>query len=336
MGARPLTPGARVIQRMEVKPTPLEMRDVDPEIMIIAGNSLEREWAQSAPKRRLAIVLEAALRVLASVGVPVPLKNSFVTGLSDNAHVVPSTWSLKVRAELFEQPRISSGKISQLITSMIHEFRHLEQIYTMARHMAFSKDLSADEIAKLLNIPTEIAVKAKADSRVLTMTQVQDANRLYESRYGSQAQESMNIREKARLVAPEIKIRNSRLGELATLRDILRIKVDAIKVKLPQLKVWSKPMKIETAEDEELREIDEIVVREAKDEIMTYKLNREALKNVLQEMVVLSNEIKQLAKTRDSEYYQIAEEHDAQIIGEQFGKAYSQSKGIKFESLLNH
>ena len=114
-------------------------------------------WPKMKVTDRMKFLADLALEILDALNIPPPFRLG--STLSMGAFE-PSKWSIYLVRPLFESSDWED--IADQAGHVLHEFEHLSATYVAARYLAASKS-SVDDIARTLEIPSDIAHAAASD-----------------------------------------------------------------------------------------------------------------------------------------------------------------------------
>ncbi len=118
-----------------------------------------KDWAQITPMHRAKLLRDKANAALAAVGVAGIRTYGLDEATGGKAYFDWQLWELQFREALLKKNELDGKEVLQLTTLLLHEARHVEQLFRAARLLA-RQGRTASEIAKSLGIPTKIAEEA--------------------------------------------------------------------------------------------------------------------------------------------------------------------------------
>lgn len=161
---------------------------------------VEQQWMTLRPAQRVKGIADAVLLELQNIHVAVPrLEVAKLPGVSGQFNFI--TWTLQVNedtaiAKLNPDPvqaaRARTTIIAELGDTVVHEARHCEQWYRMARYLAGERRakgilVTGRELSQRLGIDDPAVCQQAANALPLGLAEKQEAVEWYESVYGSQS-----------------------------------------------------------------------------------------------------------------------------------------------------
>ncbi len=154
---------------------------------VAIAKTLHTEWATLAtPEARVKKLTEAALAELKTVGVPgyaVAFKSTL--GAASGQFDFP-TWTMDINKTLFEGANPGLAQVAEISNYIVHESRHCEQWFRMARLTA-GKGKTAAEVATAMGIPQRIADEAVKTPLTAAGAELTEAQGWWDSVYGAKA-----------------------------------------------------------------------------------------------------------------------------------------------------
>jgi hypothetical protein len=169
------------------QPNPSGLRGLakKPIINQFVSGAKQTGWANlGTPNERAAALLETVNQQLITVGVP-PCKVSVMALGNAAGQFEYFSWTMKLDQVRFSQPTLTNEDAAEIAEVVYHEARHAEQWSRMARMLA-GRGKSAQDIVKEMSIPPEIAQDAISKPLKPGKQGALEAERWYESVYGSQ------------------------------------------------------------------------------------------------------------------------------------------------------
>ncbi len=150
----------------------------------VAAHAVANTWDVMTPDQRRDELVEAVNTELRSYGVPVP--ETEVVPLDTGGLLDPVRWVIQVSENRFATS--SARDVPALASTLYHEARHAEQFFRMGRLLA-GRGRQAAQIAEALALRADIAEQAAAAPLPPDSPQAAEAERWYQSVYGSGADE---------------------------------------------------------------------------------------------------------------------------------------------------
>jgi hypothetical protein len=154
---------------------------------VAIAKTLHAEWdALKTPEGRVKKLTDAALAELKTVGVPAyAVAFKATLGAAAGQFDFP-TWTMDVGRTPFEGANPGLDAVAELSDTIIHESRHCEQWFRMARRTA-GKGKTAAEVATLMGIPQRVADEAVKAPLTAAGAELTEAETWWESVYGAKA-----------------------------------------------------------------------------------------------------------------------------------------------------
>jgi hypothetical protein len=148
------------------------------------AKTLADEWDKlKTPEARAKLLTDAALAELKTLGVPAYAVS--VKDLGSNAGSFDfQTWTMEMGKDPFAGPLPPKAALADLADTVLHESRHCEQWFRMARYQAGAGKSSAD-IATATKIPARITDEAFKQKLSAAGTELTEAEGWWKSVYGA-------------------------------------------------------------------------------------------------------------------------------------------------------
>jgi hypothetical protein len=160
---------------------------------VAIAKTLHAEWdALATPEARVKKLTDAALTELKTVGVPayaVAFKSTL--GAAAGQFDFP-TWTMDVGKTPFEGANPGLATVAELSNYVIHESRHCEQWFRMARRTA-GKGKTTAEVATSMGIPQRIADEAVKAPLTAAGAELTEAEGWWESVYGGKSADRRKV-----------------------------------------------------------------------------------------------------------------------------------------------
>jgi hypothetical protein len=148
------------------------------------AKTLATNWDKLAtPEARAKHLTDAALAELKTLGVPAYAVSVKDLGNNAGSFSFP-TWTMNMGTAPFSGPLPGKAALADLADTVLHESRHCEQWFRMARSRAGAGKSSAD-IATAMGIPPRIADEAVKQKLTAAGTELTEAEGWWKSVYGA-------------------------------------------------------------------------------------------------------------------------------------------------------
>jgi hypothetical protein len=130
---------------------------------------LQRDWPYLTSTERAAKLGEIINDSLASQGIsPVTVEHYDLTNLGEDGYFRAKDWKIALNTAKLS----STADLSKLADTIVHEARHVEQWYLIARYIAEANPSVPDaQLIDTLGIPAEVFAKARTETTPLTSDQ---------------------------------------------------------------------------------------------------------------------------------------------------------------------
>lgn len=122
---------------------------------------VQRDWPSLSQNARLARVQAVANATLQQDGIPTFPIDTQALGAGRGGQFDPQRWAMTMSEGLFGGNSLSDDKAGELAATVLHESRHAEQFFLVARRRA-AQGADARAITRAVGIPGEIATAARA------------------------------------------------------------------------------------------------------------------------------------------------------------------------------
>jgi hypothetical protein len=159
--------------------------------MVDSMHALQGEWRNLPPAEREQRLTQTINEQMRRAGLP-EIEIKVVDLGGRNGELRFHEWAIAIDRSLVHGNDMTHGRMQGLTDTILHEARHGEQWYMIARHMG-GQGLDAPTIAARTHIPEPVVRRALADSRPMTPEQAQAARTYYDSIYGANAQHRNDV-----------------------------------------------------------------------------------------------------------------------------------------------
>jgi hypothetical protein len=188
-----------------------------------AARELAQDWdGLATPERRAAVLFRGPQAALRQLGVPpfeLELKPPKDLGPLDpfRGEFDIAQWKVNFDVKLFAGPLPKPDVLEKLVESSVHEARHCEQWFRMARYLAGqSPKLEAADIARQMGIWEPAAAQARRRPLAGSGPEAEEARAWYESVYGSGAAERREVLLELPAAAVNVKYRRKLAADART------------------------------------------------------------------------------------------------------------------------
>jgi hypothetical protein len=146
---------------------------------------VQRNWKNMSPQEREAALRSGLNEQMRAAGMP-ELKLVVDDLGGRHGELRFEDFAVAVDRSLIDNANLTREQMTQLADTLLHEARHGEQWYMIARHMG-TMGLDAPTIAARMQMPEATVRAALADTRPMTPEQAAAAKTYYDSVYGANA-----------------------------------------------------------------------------------------------------------------------------------------------------